>query len=115
MLEILIDHLNLVDDDVLLDASSYVISQNLVHGDAMTMKNNHGDAITFAEWGYLGKGKFQRRDFRYDTMINNAAVKSKDSLFSYTSDLEVYAPEKVYPPMTINELAEMNPKKVIRD
>jgi hypothetical protein len=24
--------------------------------------------IIFAEWGYLGKGKFQRRDFRFDTL-----------------------------------------------
>ncbi len=27
-----------------------------------------GQPITFAEWGYLGKGKFQRRDFRLDVL-----------------------------------------------
>ena len=27
---------------------------------------SNGQPITFAEWGYLGKGKFQRRDFRFD-------------------------------------------------
>ena len=74
----------------------------------MTTKNNGGDAITFAEWGYLGKGKYQRRDFRYDVMTRNAAVKSKYSLFAYSPNLEVYAPDKVYPKMTMSELAEMN-------
>ena len=74
----------------------------------MTMRTNDGEAITFAEWGYLGKGKYQRRDFRYDVMTRNAAVKSKNSLFAYFPDLEVYPPVKVYPQMTMSELAEMN-------
>jgi hypothetical protein len=108
VLEILTAHLKLDDEDTLLNAASYVLSQNLVHGDAMTMLTNDGEAITFAEWGYLGKGKYQRRDFRYDVMTRNAAVKSKNSLFAYSPDLEVYAPDKVYPQMTMSELAEMN-------
>ena len=108
VLEILTDHLKLDDEDTLLNSASYVLSQNLVHGDARTMKNDDGGPITFAEWGYLGKGKYQRRDFRYDIMTLNAAVKSKDSLFNYSPDLEVYAPDKVYPKMTMSELAEMN-------
>ena len=32
------------------------------------MRTHDGQPITFAEWGYLGKGKFQRRDFRFDTL-----------------------------------------------
>ena len=108
VLEILSNHLSLNDDDALNEAASYVLSQNLVHGDAMTMNTNDGDAITFAEWGYIGKGKFQRRDFRYDVMTKNSAVKSKDSLFAFTPELEVYAPSKVYPQMTMKEIAELN-------
>jgi hypothetical protein len=108
VLEILSLHLSIGEDDVLRNAALYVLSQNLVHGDAMTMKTHDGDAITFAEWGYLGKGKYQRRDFRYDLMTKNSVVKSKNSLFAYTPDLEVYAPNKVYPMMTMKEIAEMN-------
>jgi hypothetical protein len=108
VLEILSLHLSIGEDDVLRNVASYVLSQNLVHGDAMTMKTHDGDAITFAEWGYLGKGKYQRRDFRYDVMTKNSVVKSKDSLFAYTPDLEVYAPNKVYPMMTMSEIAKMN-------
>jgi len=108
VLEIHSLHLSIGEGDVLHNAASYVLSQNLVHGDAMTMKTHDGDAITFAEWGYLGKGKYQRRDFRYDLMTKNSVVKSKNSLFAYTPDLEVYAPNKVYPMMTMKEIAEMN-------
>ncbi len=108
VLDILTAHLKLDDKDTLLNAASYVLSQNLVHGDAMTMQTNDKQAITFAEWGYLGRGKYQRRDFRYDVMTRNAAVKSKDSLFAYSPDLEAYGPDKVYPRMTMSELADMN-------
>ena len=68
MLEIFADYLNLDESDDLYRAASYVLSQNLVHGDALTMRTNDGQPITFAEWGYLGKGKFQRRDFRFDVL-----------------------------------------------
>ena len=66
VLEILAEYLNLDESDELYRAASYVLSQNLLHGDALTMRTHEGQPITFAEWGYLGKGKFQRRDFRLE-------------------------------------------------
>jgi len=51
-----------------------MLSQNLVHGDALTMRTTGGEPITFAEWGYLGKGKFQRRDFRLDVLTQMSAI-----------------------------------------
>src|SRR5438477_8990948 len=59
LLEIFADYLDLHGSDDLYRAPSYVLSQNLVHGDARTMRTHDGQPITFAEWGYLGKGKFQ--------------------------------------------------------
>src|SRR5207247_5881080 len=64
LLEILAEYLNVDEADELYRAASYVLSQNLVHGDALTMRTHDAQPITFAEWGYLGKGRFQRRDFR---------------------------------------------------
>src|SRR5947207_14944629 len=58
MLEVLVDYLNLEKSEDLYRAASYVLSQNLVHGNALTMRTNGDEPITFAEWGYLGKGKF---------------------------------------------------------
>src|SRR6185312_11654536 len=62
LLEVHAGYLGLAEADALWSAASYVLSQNLVHGDALKMCTHDGAAITFAEWGYLGKGKFQRRD-----------------------------------------------------
>src|SRR5437899_8220441 len=60
LLEIFAEYLNIDESDDLYRAASYVLAQNLVHGDALTMRAHDGQPITFAEGGYLGKGKFQR-------------------------------------------------------
>src|SRR5450759_3212926 len=52
MLEILAGYLNLKESDDLYRAAFCVLSQNLVHGDALTMRASDDQPITFAEWGY---------------------------------------------------------------
>src|SRR4249920_419092 len=98
LLEIFADYLNQNESDDLYRAASYVLSQNLVHGDALTMRTHDGQPITFAEWGYLGKGKFQRRDFRLDTLTQMSAFMEQSPLFSQLGKHEVFAPTKTYPP-----------------
>ncbi|MBD3624048.1 MAG: N-6 DNA methylase, partial [Rhodobacteraceae bacterium] len=51
MLEVLSDYLRLAPEDDLYRAASHVLSTNLVHGDALTMKTTVGSPISFAEWG----------------------------------------------------------------
>src|ERR1700712_4153326 len=62
LLDVFAEYLKLTEADDLYRAAFFVLSQNLVHGDALKMLTQDGRPITFAEWGYLGKGKFQRRD-----------------------------------------------------
>ncbi|CUQ65618.1 Restriction-modification system, predicted methylase-like protein [Candidatus Nitrospira inopinata] len=105
MLEILADYLGIEESDDLYRAASYVLSQNLVHGDALTMRTHDGRPIVFAEWGYLGKGKFQRRDFRLDVLTQSAAWSEEGTLFAQLGKHEIFTPVKTYPPMTVRELA----------
>lgn len=105
VLEILAEYLDLDESDELYRAASYVLSQNLVHGDALKMRTHDGQPITFAEWGYLGKGRFQRRDFRLDTLTQSAAFSAEGSLFAQLGKHELFKPVKAYPPMTMSELA----------
>ena len=105
MLDILAEYLNIDEPDDLFRAATYVLSQNLVHGDALTMCVRSGEPITFAEWGYLGKGKFQRRDFRFDTLTHSSAFSAEGDLFAHLGKHEIFMPTKTYPPMTVSELA----------
>lgn len=105
MLEVFAEYLNLDETDELYLAASYVLSHNLVHGDALTMLTHDGRPITFAEWGYLGKGKFQRRDFRFEVLTQMSSFTREGSLFAHLGKHEIFTPIKEYPPMTVRELA----------
>ena len=105
MLESFAQYSKLDEADDLYRAASYVLSQNLVHGDALTMRTHCGQAITFAEWGYLGKGKFQRRDFRLDILTNMSTFSEEGTLFAHLGKHEIFTPTRTHPPMTIRELA----------
>jgi len=105
VLEVFAQYLNLAETDELALAAAYVLSQNIEHGDALTMRTLDGTPITFSEWGYLGKGKFQRRDFRFDVLTHSSAFSAEDSLFAHLGKHEIFTPTKTYPPTTISELA----------
>ena len=114
LLEIFSDYLNLNESDDLYRAAFYVLSQNLVHGDALTMLAHDGQPIAFAEWGYLGKGKFQRRDFGFGALTTASAYTAEGTLFAHLGKHEVFTPVKTYPPTTLGELAaahESSPKE----
>src|SRR5438477_1296041 len=105
LLEILAEYLKVDESDEPYRAAYYVLSQNLVHGDALTMRAHNGQPITFAEWGYLGKGKFQRRDFRLEALTRMSSLSQEGSLWAHLGKHEVFTPIKAYPPMTARELA----------
>jgi len=85
-----------------------VLAANIVQGDALTMTDQAGQPITFPEWGYLGKGKFQRRDFRYDALTQRASFEG--TLFGELDDEDLFTPVKTYPLMTVGQIAEqVNP------
>ena len=107
LLEIFAQYLDLQEGDDLCRAASFVLTQNLVHGDALTMQGAGKQPITFAEWGYLGKGKFLRRDFRFDVLTHSSAFSAEDSLFAHLGKHEIFTPIKAYAPMTVADLARM--------
>jgi hypothetical protein len=108
MLNVLAEYLNIDDTDELYRAAFFVLSQNLVHGDALTMRAQDGLPITFAEWGYLGKGRFQRRDFRLDVLTGSSSFSAEGSLFAHLGKHEIFTPIKTWPTMTVRDLATAN-------
>jgi len=103
LLEELKEFLKIADDDLILSAARHVLSSNIIQGDALTLRNNNGTPIHFPEWGYLGKGKYQRRDFKYDSLTLRSG--SEGTLFEMFEEHELFAPTKIYPQMNIEELA----------
>lgn len=106
MLAVFAEYLRLDETDDLYRAASEVLSLNLIHGDAMTMKGADGEPIRVVEWGYLSKGKFQRRDFRLDVLTGMASLREERSLFAGLANHEIFKPVRSYPPMTVSDLAQ---------
>jgi hypothetical protein len=104
LLDVFTEYLRLDPSDNFYRAAVCVLSQNLIHGDARTMLSWGGLPIIFAEWGYLWKGRFQRRDFSLKSLTQSSAFSAEDSLFAQLGKHEIFTPTKIYPPMTVSEL-----------
>lgn len=102
--EVLTTFLGIDSNDEWARAARSVLAVNIVQGDALTMRVPGGQPITFPEWGYLGKGKFQRRDFRYDDLTRRASYEG--TLFGDLGDDELFVPAQTYPAMTVRQIAE---------
>lgn len=90
--------------DDYLDAAAYVLSLNIVHGDARSMKNAFGAAIHFSDWSYIGKGKFQRNDYQFGNMGLGSAT-TNPSLFGESPVAELLNPDVKYAAATLRDLA----------
>lgn len=111
LLEIFDAHLQLKDSDDLHRAAVNVLALNIIHGDALEMRMSGGKAIVFAEWSYLGKGKYQRRDFRLDTLTQMSTFGGEGTLFSEIGKHEIFTPTNSYPPLNIADIAALSIKE----
>lgn len=85
-------------------AARCVLAANIVQGDALSMTLPNGHPIAFPEWAYLGKGKFQRRDFRYADLTQRASFEG--TLFGEVAEEDLFTPIRTHSAMTYRQLAE---------
>ncbi len=96
--------LGLQESDTWSQAAKNVLIANIFQGDALTLTRSDGNHIEFPEWSYLGKGKFQRRDFRFDALTQRGGIEG--TLFELLEEDDLFVPTKTYSPITIEELAK---------
>lgn len=109
LLEVFADYLRLEPGDEWLGAASAVLASNIVHGDAlaMTTREPRPQPITFPEWSYVGKGRFRRRDFRFDTMTQRSTFGADDTLFADLGHHEIFTPTTDHGTISVADLAGM--------
>jgi hypothetical protein len=56
------------------------------------------------EWGYIGRGKFQRRDYRLDVLTGMFRFREETSFFAGLGNHEIFQPALTYPPMRLREI-----------
>ncbi|MHB1289753.1 N-6 DNA methylase [Georgenia sp.] len=107
LLEVFVTHLGSSADDEWTRAAARVLAVNIVHGDALTMQTRTSPLgpITFAEWVYLGKGRYHRRDFRLDTLTQMSSFGEEDTLFADLGKHEVFTPMKDHGTLSVTDVA----------
>jgi hypothetical protein len=105
LLNTLFDYLGPGVGDEWFGAARVVVQANIVQGDALSLTSSSGGPITFPEWGYLGKGKFQRRDFRFEALTQRSSIEG--TLFEMLEEHEVFIPIKTFVPMSVTEIASI--------
>jgi len=111
LLAIFADYLGIAAGEPFHTAAAAVLTANIVHGDALTMttRTSCPAPITFAEWSYLGKGRFHRRDFRFDTMTKMSSFDEEDTLFADLGKHEIFTPTTDYGTLSVADIAGRGP------
>ena len=79
--------------DEAANAAAYILSKNIVQGDALTFRNTEDRPIIFPEWSPLNGNLLKRRDFAYDHLLEQADTASLP-LFSDLGH-DVYLPTPI--------------------
>ena len=90
LMDIFIEFLGATDTKVFSDAAANTLRANIIHGDALSLETATGEPIEFPEWGYLGGGKFQRRDFRFEALTQRASFEG--TLFEMLEEHDLFVP-----------------------
>lgn len=79
-------------------AFSFILSRNIVQGDALNMRTSKDRPIVFSEWSPVNGTMLKRHDFAYDQLLNEAHIANLP-LFSDSGN-DVFLPTSVgtFPP-----------------
>ncbi len=100
-------------DDDILRSVRYILSKNILCGDALTLLQDNGEPIIFAEWSFVTGDLIKRRDFRLDMMFDgkadDAALPLFDNGWEYDNDSKTFipAPIREYPLIDYHKVYEM--------
>lgn len=56
-------------DPAVIDTAKFLLSKNIVGGNALTLKDLNGNPIVFSEWKFISDMLIQRRDYVYENLV----------------------------------------------
>jgi len=98
LLEILADYLDLAESEELYRAAAYVLSQNLVHGDALTMRNQRWPIDHIRRVGVTSARGSSASRLPLRHPYPQCGLRRGGTLFAHLGKHEIFTPAKTYPP-----------------
>lgn len=87
-------------------AAAFILSKNIVQGDALSFQNSEGHPIVFPEWSPLNGNLLKRRDFAYDHLIEQAHVAGTPLFSDLGKDVYLPTPVGEFPPCHYLKVAD---------
>ncbi len=90
-------------------AVRYILEKNILCGDALTMLQEDGQPILFAEWSFLSGNMVKRRDFTLDELLKPQQSQVELSgkwQYDYETQSMIPAPIREYPPIDYRRVQE---------
>ncbi len=78
-------------------AAAYVLSTNIVQGDALSLKTADGQPIVFPEWSAINGMMLKRRDYTFRELLGHAELKATPLFSDLGHDVFVPQPVADYP------------------
>lgn len=79
-------------------AAAYILSKNIVQGDALSLRTPDDRPIVFPEWSPVNGSLLKRRDFAYDQLLDHAHVSNLPLFSDLGENVFVPTPVGEFPP-----------------
>ena len=80
-------------------SAKYILSCNIICGDALTLLKSNGKPIVFSEWSLVSGTLMKRRDFELSTLLSMQENGKQGDLFlssdDFDSELGAYIPKPI--------------------
>ena len=79
-----------IQSNTCMEACRYILSKNILCGDALTMLKNDGTPIVFAEWKLVKGSLLKRRDYELSKILEAEQMVDTEeyNLFNFDEDIE---------------------------
>lgn len=97
----------------IIEVIKFILSKNIIWGDALTLKTNNGEPIVFCEWSAVNHIKMKRRDFTLANLLETEnyytkASDNQDNMFTMFREqgVDLITPKAVgeYPICNFDEI-----------
>ena len=98
--------------DACRTAVQYILCQNIVHGDALTLQSvgDNPQPIVFPEWSPVSGSLLKRRDFTFHELISQERIRAMPLFSDLGEDAFIPTPVREYPLVHYLKVAEADTK-----
>lgn len=95
------------DNSKILKSIRYVLSKNIIHGDALTLKTAGliKDYIVFSEWKLISGNIVVRRDFKFKSLLENRPLETPNLFSDLGEDAFIPTPVQKFKPISLYQIA----------